>query len=72
MLGYLNTKTSSEFYHAENIERSLDKTSLLSFSNMNDYIRFSASIKIPTNVMVKREIVGTKDKYDHFPSNNFK
>ena len=38
MLGYLNTKTSSEFYYAENIERSFDKTSLLSFSNMHDYM----------------------------------
>jgi hypothetical protein len=70
MLGYLNTKTSSEFYYAANIERSFDKTSLLSFSNMHDYLRSSASIKTPTNVMDKKEIVGTKDKYDHFPGNN--
>jgi hypothetical protein len=63
MLDYLNTKTS------ENIERSFDKTSLLSFSNMHDYILSSASIKTTTNVMDKKKIVGTKDKYDHFPSN---
>jgi hypothetical protein len=38
---------------------------------MHDYIRSSATIETPTNVMNKKEIVGTKDKYDHFPGNNF-
>ena len=44
-------------YHAVNIERSLDKTSVLSFSNMHDYIRSSASIKSTTNVMDLKELL---------------
>jgi hypothetical protein len=36
---------------------------------MHDYIRSSASIKTTTNVIYKKEIVGIKDKYDHYPGN---
>jgi hypothetical protein len=37
---------------------------------MHDYKSSSASITTPTDVMDRKEKLGTKDKNDHFPGNN--
>ena len=59
------------FSYAENIERSFDKKTKLSFSNLNDAIRSSADIKHDIDVFdTGNSYVGSKAKYYHIPGNS--
>ena len=68
MIEYLDSRTTYSFPYAENIERSFDKVSSISFSYIKDYLRSMASYKSEMDVMnYKKEKIGTKNKYNHVP-----
>ena len=71
-LDYLADIKSEKFYYAENIERTLDNNSPLSFSKIRDAIRSTSSEKYEMDVFNEQnKKVGIKKKKYHVPGKNY-
>jgi hypothetical protein len=67
-LDYLYQTNSHKFFYAENIERTFDKNSSLSFSKIKDAVRSTSTTKTEFDVYDEDGVlVGQKYKYDHIP-----
>ena len=77
MIEYLDSRTTYSFPYAENIERSFDKVSSISFSYLKDYLRSMASYKSEMDIMnYQKEIIGTnkhlQNAFEALINENFK
>ena len=67
-LAFLYNIQPRTFLYAENIERSFDKLSNLSFSYLQDYTRSTSNQKYEYDVLDKKNLkVDSTEKYQHVP-----